>query len=93
MIFLSMVSLITAIILLVFIENPSIILAFGLISISFLSSLSSLKKLSNNVEGALKNKEFKIISNKSISICSAILILNVFIVSSLILIFFLQKIT
>ncbi|GAA0126472.1 hypothetical protein UT300019_23750 [Clostridium sp. CTA-19] len=93
MIFLSMVSLITAIILLVFIESPSIILAFSLIFISFISSLSSLKKLSNNAEGALKNKEFKIISNKSISICSAILIMNVFIVSSLILIFFLQKIT
>ncbi|WP_061994203.1 hypothetical protein [Clostridium sp. ATCC 25772] len=93
MIFLSMVSLITAIILLVFIESPSIILAFSLIFISFISSLSSLKKLSNNTEGALKNKEFKIISNKSISICSAILIMNVFIVSSLILIFFLQKIT
>ncbi|NEU03681.1 hypothetical protein [Clostridium senegalense] len=93
MIFLSMVSLITAIILLVFIESPSIILAFSLIFISFISSLSNLKKLSNNTEGALKNKEFKIISNKSISICSAILIMNVFIVSSLILIFFLQKIT
>lgn len=91
MFIISVLSLVIAISLLIFVQNASVILACSFLFISFFSALKNLKVLSDN-DNNLKNKEFKITSNKSISFCSVILIINIFIVSSLILIFILQSI-